>query len=516
MTNLKSLVMIKRRQNPGIGILIFLMLNVIWITNIQAQPGWEEMPPMPTSRAVFKSVLHDGKIYAIGGLKSVNPPYGIETEVYDTETGEWSDKASMENPCSGLSVEILNNKIYVIGGAYSAKQQYTVIQEYDIETDTWSTKCTMPEPRFNHISEVIDGKIYIAGGFTIDENGRHPGLTSARVYDPVQDHWDTIADLNHERVFGRSCVFNNKIYVFGGAPPGLPPRPVAHQSIEIYDPETDVWTISEDEIPVPFMGGMVQVYGDSILLFGGFRFLLDKENYSCIYKYVPDAAEDKWKEMVSMPVKRGVMAGNIVDHYLHMIGGYDGFQNDEVEISQDNHWRLDLDSLKAFIPVTGISLDKDSMELNGSETATLFATVTPANASDPSILWSTRGSDIAIVDNGIVTGVAVGQTYIYARTADGNYKDSCHITVIPGVGIANAKANRLFIFPNPTKDLLTIGTVNSDHYSIEITSLNGQLINSSEMVGTSHQIDLSSFQKGIYFITIRTEDFVTMRKIIKL
>ena len=348
MTNLNSMVMKKHRQNPGTGILIFLILNVGWFTNIQAQNGWERMPDMPTSRAVFKSVLHDGKIYAIGGLPSVVPPYAKCNEVYDTETSEWFDLAGMETPRSGLSVEILYDKIYVIGGVYSTEQQYSDILEYDIPTDTWTTKCTMPEPRFNHISEVIDGKIYIAGGLTVDESGSHPGLTSALVYDPVNDQWDTIADLNHERFFARSCVFNNKIYVFGGAPAGVPYR-AAHQSIEIYNPETDVWTISEDEIPMPYMAGMVQVYGESILLFGGCKIILDKENYSCIYKYVPDAPDDKWKEMVSMPVKRGVMAGNIVDHYMYMLGGFDGFQNNELEISQDNHWRLDLDSLKPTI-----------------------------------------------------------------------------------------------------------------------------------------------------------------------
>jgi hypothetical protein len=36
------------------------------------------------------------------------------------------------------------------------------------------------------------------------------------------------------------------------------------------------------------------------------------------------------------------------------------------------------------------------------------------------------------------------------------------------------------------------------------------------MEGKSHQIDLSSFQKGVYFITIRSKDFVTTRKVIKL
>jgi hypothetical protein len=76
--------------------------------------------------------------------------------------------------------------------------------------------------------------------------------------------------------------------------------------------------------------------------------------------------------------------------------------------------------------------------------------------------------------------------------------------------------NRLSIYPNPTNTLLTIETEHPNHYSIEMTSLNGQLIYNAYMEGTTHQIDLSSFQKGVYFITIRSEDFVTTRKVIKL
>ena len=71
-------------------------------------------------------------------------------------------------------------------------------------------------------------------------------------------------------------------------------------------------------------------------------------------------------------------------------------------------------------------------------------------------------------------------------------------------------------YPNPTSNLTTIETEHSDHYSIEMTSLNGQRIYSNVMEGTTHQIDLSSFEKGVYFITIKSEDFVTTRKIIKL
>jgi len=72
------------------------------------------------------------------------------------------------------------------------------------------------------------------------------------------------------------------------------------------------------------------------------------------------------------------------------------------------------------------------------------------------------------------------------------------------------------IFPNPTYNLLTIETENPKLCSIEITSLNGRLLLNDDVVGPIHQLDLSSFQKGVYFITIRSKDFVSTKKIIKL
>lgn len=77
-------------------------------------------------------------------------------------------------------------------------------------------------------------------------------------------------------------------------------------------------------------------------------------------------------------------------------------------------------------------------------------------------------------------------------------------------------SHELVIYPNPLEDLITIESDFTGYQSIQITSLNGLLIYSGEMNGTTHQLDLSSFQSGVYFITIRSEEFVTIRKIIKL
>ena len=95
--------------------------------------------------------------------------------------------------------------------------------------------------------------------------------------------------------------------------------------------------------------------------------------------------------------------------------------------------------------------------------------------------------------------------------------DSIVITVIDPTNLEFTNAsNSIKIYPLPANDILNIETGGIRLYSIEITSLNGHLIFSTEMEGTILQIDLSSFQKGVYFITIRSKDFVTTEKIIEL
>ena len=72
------------------------------------------------------------------------------------------------------------------------------------------------------------------------------------------------------------------------------------------------------------------------------------------------------------------------------------------------------------------------------------------------------------------------------------------------------------IYPNPAKDILFIESNRPGKHFIAITSLNGQILYMDRMEGPTHQIDLSSFQKGLYFITVRSRDYVRTEKIIKL
>ena len=81
------------------------------------------------------------------------------------------------------------------------------------------------------------------------------------------------------------------------------------------------------------------------------------------------------------------------------------------------------------ITVTGVSLDRTSAVLNIGETLTLTATVTPANAANRAVLWSTDNAETATVENGTVTAVAAGTAAITVTTVDGAKTAACMITV---------------------------------------------------------------------------------------
>ena len=109
------------------------------------------------------------------------------------------------------------------------------------------------------------------------------------------------------------------------------------------------------------------------------------------------------------------------------------------------------------IPVTGVKLNKETLELFTDGSETLTATVEPGNATNKNVTWSSSDETIATVDNnGTVTAVGAGEATITVTTEDGTFTATCKVTVTHSM------------VHTPKKDATCTADGNEEYWTCEI------------------------------------------------
>lgn len=91
-------------------------------------------------------------------------------------------------------------------------------------------------------------------------------------------------------------------------------------------------------------------------------------------------------------------------------------------------WLMFRKNKTATVPVSGIKLNKSSVYIKAGKTTTLNATISPNNATNKTISWSSSNKKVATVSGGKIKGVSSGKTTITAKSNNGK-KATCTVTV---------------------------------------------------------------------------------------
>jgi hypothetical protein len=185
----------------------------------------------------------------------------------------------------------------------------------------------------------------------------------------------------------------------------------------------------------------------------------------------------------------------------------------------------------------------------GSESVVYVSALTAQDGCDSIITTNLTvvAVDVSVTqDGGVLTAGQSGASYrwldcgnncaeitgetdrSYTPLSSGNYAveismDGCTDTseclYVELQGLPLRASTDIKLYPNPNQGTFTLefGGTGNREIGLAITNACGNRVFEETLVKAgTHLVDLYAFPKGVYFITIRSEDFVTTRKIIKL
>ncbi len=156
-------------------------------------------------------------------------------------------------------------------------------------------------------------------------------------------------------------------------------------------------------------------------------------------------------------------------------------------------------------PVEEVTLNKTSLNIKTiGATATLTAAVTPVDAADRAITWTSDNEAVATVSNGIVTAKSEGKTVITAATANG-IKATCDVIVgiIPDVESVTLNESELTLKVGETDTLQATVLPANANQSVTWKS------SASSIASVDETGKVTALKEGTAVITVRAQDSKT-------
>mgnify|MGYP001560587399 CR=1 FL=1 len=431
---------------------------------------WVDFEPMIYARRKLGAAVLGGHVlYAIGGGGDAG--YMTKVEKYDlNEQGNWVFKAALPTPRAYCTSSVVNDKIYVIGGAYSKTETSAVVDKFDPATNTWENMASFPVPILGASAQTIAGKIYVAGG-------QNQYLVTSKntlyVYDPALGDWTQKASMPTARGYLSTAVVDDKLYAIGGTTV----FPTRVNTVEMYDPVINAW-VEKAPMPTARSGFSCEVIDGKIYAMGG----VAEGGYFDVLE-VYDPVTNTWATKEEMPQTRVIFSSGVVDDIIYSYGGVSN--NDEF-----------LENIIRYHPQTDNWEPVDTMP----EYKAAFAS--------------------SVVD-GCIYGIGGALYPFFLGTPGAKVSGTVlqYCPVISSVAPGEMPLVQLKNYPNPfhstTRILFTLSKRSKT--SLDIIDINGRkvatLVNGVLNSGQYEAVwDGSGSPAGVYFYRLRTEEFMATGK----
>ncbi len=172
--------------------------------------------PQTRSRASSVTVVHDGAIYLVGGLRNVGAV--AHADRFDPATGQWRTLAPVSRVLDHAVGGVIDAKLYIAGGRTGLIEAHEPrLDIFDLTTETWSQGPAMPTSRGGAAGAVFQGALFVIGGEGNADNAATGLFEQVESYDPAAMAWRQHPPLVPARHGMGAASVGGQIFVPGGA-----------------------------------------------------------------------------------------------------------------------------------------------------------------------------------------------------------------------------------------------------------------------------------------------------------
>ena len=180
-----------------------------------ASKTWRPLSAMNTDRHGASSVLYQGHMLVTGGA-SISDHDSIEKLNLYQQDGHWVEsQLKLPAGCAHHACVVYQNRILVIGGFSYPRTVYDTIHEIQlIPPFTSRLLATMPRPICCHGAEIVNDKIYIIGGSTTKSH--RDAIDTVLMFDPATNTCTEISRLPYPVIKIATVTWKDNVIVLGG------------------------------------------------------------------------------------------------------------------------------------------------------------------------------------------------------------------------------------------------------------------------------------------------------------
>ena len=400
-------------------------------------------------------------------------------ETVQTLTNDMSQYSDMISTNSGIYIAVTNGKTTFMneGKAY--------LKVFKLNSNTNKFECIGNNIHTGYVVEPSlsesNGNIYVSyTDFTLNNK------VFIQKYE--NNTWKNIDGLNLSASRAVIKATDKKLYL--GTTPVL-----GENSSQVHIYENNQWTkLGEDFGGSEVTDLVIDVNGEK-----PYVAYVDNKKYCSVVKKING---DKW-------VQEGL---NVSDENVSKLDFKISNNNAYVAINPTASQKLLIKSRQLeksntgqIVGVSGITLNKTALSLVTGASESLVATISPSNATNKNVEWTSSNTNVATVDTtGKVKAVSAGSATITVKTKDGAKVATCNVTVKnPVISVTGVTLNKtaLNLVTGASESLVaTISPSNATNKDVEWTSSNTNVAT----VDTAGKV--KAISTGSAIITVKTKD----------